>query len=621
MAEHEQDSEALPPLTVALLTSAPAVGTSQMDAAPLGTPPLGTPLAGVPQMDTSPMDTPIAGAWQTDTPPGGTSPMGAPEAGASEAGAPQVGAPLLGVPLLGAPPLGTPPLGTPFAGGALATGPTIAAPPSPFATPLPWGQAFAQVAWSVVALVVVFFAGVWPNLPFTTERKWIVTGVVFAIIAALSVAAFIMIRARSVAFFKSLRDTIEVIAIAGGAALAALLFTPAIRNEVFKLFVIVYFSLLPAFLYLQFISVRGPTLWEEFTENLYRLRLDDAASLPRPAPHSRYHRVWSAAQSTDRTTGMTRTLYQKKFEGVFGTVPADDKARSVLQTEKLAPVIMATILFSVAWVIVVMPSPLFELSPFGRTPGATESPLLPVETLRFGFLGAYFYAVQMLVRRYFQNDLKASAYLNATMRIVIVALLTWTVDLGLHNEPQSYRSSLAFVIGVFPDVGWNALQALVKMPLRPLVRSLRQLYPLSDLDGLNVWYEARLLEEGVEDMQNLATCNLVDVMLNTRIPVERLIDWVDQSILYLHLGKPAQDNAEGAREQLRRYGIRTATDLEDAFQPMPNSGDEAGRIAKLERLLTASNDEPSVLRTILASLQREPNVSYVRAWRRTEQIS
>jgi hypothetical protein len=150
-----------------------------------------------------------------------------------------------------------------------------------------------------------------------------------------------------------------------------------------------------------------------------------------------------------------------------------------------------------------------------------------------------------------------------------------------------------------------------------LVPSLRQPYPLSDLDGLNVWYEARLLEEGIEDMQNLATCNLVDVMLNTRIPVERLVDWIDQSILFLHLGKPVEGDGN-PRDQLRRFGIRTATDLEDAFRPAREVADEAERIAKLERLLTTGTDEPSVLRTILATLGSEPNLPYVRAWRSAE---
>ena len=36
-------------------------------------------------------------------------------------------------------------------------------------------------------------------------------------------------------------------------------------------------------------------------------------------------------------------------------------------------------------------------------------------------------------------------------------------------------------------------------------------------------------------MQNLATANFVDVILHSRVPVGRLIDWVDQAILYMHL--------------------------------------------------------------------------------------
>jgi hypothetical protein len=490
------------------------------------------------------------------------------------------------------------------------------AAPAPVTTLLPWAQAFTHIFTRVVVLALVFFVVVWPYLPFDTGTRWIVAGVVLLVIVAFSVAAFVMVRARSVAFFKSLRDAIAVIAITGGAVVAALVFAPGARNEVFKLFTVVYFSLLPAALYLQFMAVRGPTLWEEFTDNLYRLRFDDAESLPRPPTNCRYYPVWQSARAA-RAIPPSKTLYQKKFEGVFGAIPSDDDSRPPLHTEKLAPVIMATILFSVAWVIVVMPAPLFELTLFGHVPQAAESPALPLDTLRFGFLGAYFYAVQMLVRRYFQNDLKASAYHNATMRIVTVALLVWTVDLGLGDQPSAVRWSLAFVIGVFPDVGWKALQTAVKMPLRALVPSLRQPYPLSDLDGLNVWYEARLLEEGIEDMQNLATCNLVDVMLNTRIPVERLVDWIDQSILYLHLGKPVEGEGN-PRDQLRRYGIRTATDLEDAFRPARDVADEAERITKLERLLTTGPDEPSVLRTLLATLGSEPNLPYVRAWRSAE---
>lgn len=60
-------------------------------------------------------------------------------------------------------------------------------------------------------------------------------------------------------------------------------------------------------------------------------------------------------------------------------------------------------------------------------------------------------------------------------------------------------------------------------------------HPLSKLDGLNISYEARLAEEGIEDMLNLVTANLVGLMLRTRAPIDRLVDWVDQALLYLHL--------------------------------------------------------------------------------------
>jgi hypothetical protein len=215
----------------------------------------------------------------------------------------------------------------------------------------------------------------------------------------------------------------------------------------------------------------------------------------------------------------------------------------------------------------------------------------------------------MLVRRYFQNDLKTGAYVSASMRIVIVQLLAWALSLAYPSSvTEQQQMVIAFIIGVFPDVGWQALIGLVKVPLKPIVPSLKQDYPLSDLDGLNLWYESRLMEEGIENLQNLVTANLVDLMLNTRIPVDRLVDWVDQAALYLHLGKEERDRSP--RQVLRRYGIRTATDLEETL----TSGD-AEQLTRLSRVLNDSAEEPSVLRAVAASFQNEPNLRHVRAWR------
>ena len=462
-----------------------------------------------------------------------------------------------------------------------------------------------------VAVAIPFFAEVWPRLPSDTWRWLSVAGLVMLLVIAL-----LLSRAQNNRFFAALRNSLFVVGITSAAALGALMFSPAAREEVFKLFVVVYFSLLPSFLYLQFISRRGRTIWEEYVDNLFRLRADDDASLPRPPPHSRFFKHWRSAvgPSAPLTGPAPRTLYLQKFESVFGMTPDDETMGAALNTEKLGPVTMATILLSVGWLIVTMPA---NLANWGSALASAGSTHMPLETIRFGFLGAYFFAVQMLVRRYFQNDLKAGAYLNLIMRVIVVALLAWTIDLTFANTVLNTQV-VAFAIGVFPDVGWKALQATIKLLLRVVLPSLRQQYPLSDLDGLNVWYEARLLEEGVEDMQNLATCNLVDVMLNTRIPVDRLIDWVDQSLLYLHLDTPAK-KSESPRARLRQFGIRTATDLEDAFarrdKQRPDAADE-DHLKKLERVLNKDAPDPSMLRTLLGTLHCEPNFHHVRAWRR-----
>lgn len=109
-------------------------------------------------------------------------------------------------------------------------------------------------------------------------------------------------------------------------------------------------------------------------------------------------------------------------------------------------------------------------------------------------------------------------------------------------------------------------------------------------------------------MQNLATADLVDVMLNTRIPVERLVDWVDQSLLYLHT---TQDD----RETLRRYGVRTATDLLDAFACEATSADGTTFREQFEWVLDAPAGKPSVTRSILATLGSERNLQHIVAWK------
>jgi hypothetical protein len=139
------------------------------------------------------------------------------------------------------------------------------------------------------------------------------------------------------------------------------------------------------------------------------------------------------------------------------------------------------------------------------------------------------------------------------------------------------QATIAFVVGIVPVVALQALQRATGRVLKVVIPQAVPEYPLSDLTGLNIWHEARLVEEGIEDMQNLATANLVDVILHTRIPVGRLVDWIDQASLALRLPsrrvESGRDEKKDApredlpitRRALEHHGVRTATDLLKAW--------------------------------------------------------
>jgi hypothetical protein len=477
----------------------------------------------------------------------------------------------------------------------------------------------------VAAMSAPFITIAWQKIPYSNTVKWVGT----VALAAVAAIAIILILGKTKRRFKVIGNGIIIVLMVIAAQMCTIVVAFDTQAQIFKGFVILYFSLLPPWLYLQFISTKGRTLWDEYVLNLFRLEIDDYANLPEPPKRSSFHSEWLEACRANKcdegnAPELEESIYRKKFEGMFGKAPKNDSDDfSVFRGENLLPVVIATMIIMTGWIFVVKPETIFNISLLPEAFQSSGSPRIPSETFRFGFLGAYFYVLQMLVRRYFQNDLKTSAYVNATMRIIVVVLLIWVLDMWLgENASPGQRSVIAFVVGVFPQVGWQALQALIKLPLKLVVPSLRQQYPLSDLDGLNTWYESRLLEEGIEDMQNLATANLVDVMLNTRIPIERLVDWVDQSLLYLHLPIPADNNDKKPTESdvLRRYGVRTATDFEDVFSATgaferASAGAREIFIKQFERVLNADDKEPSVVLSIRATLKNEPNLHHVRQWK------
>jgi hypothetical protein len=133
-----------------------------------------------------------------------------------------------------------------------------------------------------------------------------------------------------------------------------------------------------------------------------------------------------------------------------------------------------------------------------------------------------------------------------------------------------------------------------------------------------VWHETRLEEEDIENVQNMATADIVDLLVDTRIPAGRVIDWIDQAILLTQLGPDEATNSDpsSARRILARHGIRTASSLlKVAFDKSP--GPDSAAFANV----LVDNKERPVLPSLLSAIQTNSNLARILRWRGLESLT
>ena len=223
------------------------------------------------------------------------------------------------------------------------------------------------------------------------------------------------------------------------------------------------------------------------------------------------------------------------------------------------------------------------------------------------FLGAYFFAVYLVLKAYLRGDLRPKVYNQITARLVTVVIVAYLIGLLIPTDARYFVQSLAFVAGVIPNTVLRRMGELTGG--KPLVSSLfGQAFgedrPLTLIDGVDVYERERLATEGISDIEALAHTDIVANMVNTRIPMERLIDWVDQAVLILHLDD--QDESPTAPwTQLRRHGIRTAS----AFIAATRSESCEELQSRMQGILEVEDLEPLAL-----VLEREPVMRHIEQW-------
>ncbi|HEY6231597.1 MAG TPA: hypothetical protein VIW64_10040 [Pyrinomonadaceae bacterium] len=451
------------------------------------------------------------------------------------------------------------------------------------------------------------------------------------------------------------------------------------------IFLIVVCSL-PALMYYLFIATKKTSLHNEFWLNLTRLGLVNPEKLKIPrelisnelrneTPEDRKERLNTYRQKFEAVYGKIPTDRSDTVVDPIGPKSNLPNPNEKVDTESLSaiftvdttiPVIVATLLIALGWLITLPPwqgklefgnqsnktstevqsiksdgagATLPQADPAsGVQPPAQATPA-PAETstekwiavyepvstpVRFAFIGAYFFALQMLFRRYVRRDLRSSAYVAVSMRVLLAVIGIWVVGEAVKVAPEAWVTTakgdthsvdktllvLGFVIGVFPRVAWQVIQAAIKRACSVVVPSLQTQLPLSDLDGLTVWHEARLEEEDVENIPNMATADLIDLFINTRFPPDRIIDWVDQSILYTQLGpQPKEDDPASVRTILRAHGIRNASSLVENYNRSEFHGDRAA----FEDIMP--ENKRSTMRSLVDAVGSNPTLKLIQTWR------
>lgn len=367
--------------------------------------------------------------------------------------------------------------------------------------------------------------------------------------------------------------------------------------------------LLPAAMWYLFIVTRKASLFNEFLANLNRLGL--LVRGPGEDLLSRNRRVSSYLQRFEAVYGdLSEAIHQDVLENRFKQYNRAELGGSTALSTTTVPVLLSTVLVALGWMITLPPGEVLPVAGSGAPWVHAFEPT--AEPVTLAFLGAYFFSLQMLFRRYVLKDLRGSAYVTVSMRIILAMIAVWVLTVAVEDlgtDPDRQLLVLGFAIGVFPLVIWQIVESIFKRIAGITLPSMRSNLPVSDLDGLTVWHEARLQEEDIENLPNMATADLVELLLNTRLSPERIIDWVDQAVLYTQLGRPAK-GATNVRNVLRSRSIRTATSLLKAAA----AADAQGRRAELEKDL-ADAGAPGLLRNLEATLPTNANLALVLHWR------
>ncbi|HZD96016.1 MAG TPA: hypothetical protein VE133_17270 [Candidatus Sulfotelmatobacter sp.] len=150
----------------------------------------------------------------------------------------------------------------------------------------------------------------------------------------------------------------------------------------------------------------------------------------------------------------------------------------------------------------------------------------------YAFIGVYLFNLGTIVRRIYLGDLNEQVFWGAINRLWLsMGLALVFLKVPVPQDGQSYIFfGIGFLANTFLD--WVLAKSLEFLNRgKPKSEDL----PLQMVKGINIWKEYRLEEEGIENVQNLATADVMELTVRTHYNFRTLIDWIDQALLLTRL--------------------------------------------------------------------------------------
>jgi len=190
-----------------------------------------------------------------------------------------------------------------------------------------------------------------------------------------------------------------------------------------------------------------------------------------------------------------------------------------------------------------------------------------VQGMMYAGLGAYVAVLYYMVARLYANALSSRFIVTSALRTASAVALGWVFGIvGVTafagaptaagaagaSSPALAGNAVLFLVGLFHNMAIEALRSRAQKLFGAASMNANDV-PLTAVEGIDDTTAELLAEHGVATIQHLATSEPGDLCDRTILPLDRVIDWIDQALLIRYLKMSITFS--------RGLGIRAATDL------------------------------------------------------------